>query len=160
MIASGVRDWGFSPRYPPCPALDRIHDIWIRSHELLQRRFLSGEKAPREHERQLAEFRYLDLQAGRKCVKWFREARLADLRVQFTVEEFEFPGSEDMAPRLTLVPPRDQPDDSLWDVYRDMIAEGFTDEAAIDQAAEEVVAWYSNPDAFNLVGLLFVAGRA
>ena len=34
------------------------------------------------------------------------------------------------------------------------------DEAAIDQAAEEVTAWYNNPDAFNLVGLLLVAGKA
>jgi len=80
--------------------------------------------------------------------------------MQFTVEEFEFPGSEYMVPCLTLVPPRGVPDDPLWDVYSDMRAEGLVDKAAIDQAAEEVTAWYSNPDAFNMVGLLFVAGRA
>jgi hypothetical protein len=82
------------------------------------------------------------------------------VHIQFTVEEFEFPGSEGMIPRLTLVPPQDVPDDPLWEVYRDMIAEGFVDEAAIKQATEEVAAWYSHPDAFHLVGLLMVAGRA
>jgi ubiquinone/menaquinone biosynthesis C-methylase UbiE len=160
MIASGVRDWGFSPRYPPCPALNRIHEAWRSYHESLHRRYLSGEKVPGRQERQLGEFRYLDLHTARKCVSWFREAGLSDLHMQFTVSKFEFPGSEDMAPWLTLIPPRSVPDDPLWDVYRDMIAEGFLDEAAIDQAAEEVTAWYGNPDAFNLVGLLLVAGKA
>jgi hypothetical protein len=41
-----------------------------------------------------------------------------------------------------------------------MMAEGFVDEATIDQAAEEISAWYSDPDGFNLVGLLLVAGKA
>jgi hypothetical protein len=80
--------------------------------------------------------------------------------MQFRVQAFEFPGSEGMAPWLTLIPPRSVPDDPLWDVYRDMMADGLVDEAAIDQAAEEVTAWYSNPDAFNLVGLLLIAGKA
>jgi ubiquinone/menaquinone biosynthesis C-methylase UbiE len=160
VIASGVRDWGFSPRYPACPALDRIQEAWISYHESLHRRYLSGKEVPGRQERQLGEFRYLDLHTARKCVSWFREAGLSDLQLQFTVERFEFPGSEDMVPGLTLVPPRSVPDAPLWDVYRDMIAEGLVDEAAIDQAAEEVTAWYNNPDAFNLVGLLLVAGKA
>jgi ubiquinone/menaquinone biosynthesis C-methylase UbiE len=160
VIASGVRDWGFSPRYPACPALDRIHEAWISYHELLHKRYLSGKIIAGSQERQLAEFRYLDLRTARKCVRWFREAGLSDVQMQFTVKQFEFPGSEGMVPSLTLIPPRSEPDDPLWDVYRDMMAEGFIDEAAINQAAEEVVAWYSNPDAFNLVGLLFVAGKA
>ncbi len=160
VIASGVRDWGFSPRYPACPALDRMHGAWMRYHELLHKRYLSGEKVPGGHERRLGEFRYLDLHTARKCASWFREAGLSDLHMQFTVEEFEFQGSESMVPHLTLVPPRDMPDDPLWEVYADMIAEGFIDAAAIDQASEEVAVWYSNPDAFNLVGLLLVAGRA
>jgi len=160
VIASGVRDWGFSPRYPPCPALDRIHEAWMRYHELLRKRYLSGEKVPGGHERQLATFRYLDLHTARKCVSWYREAGLSDLQVQFTVKQLEYPGSDDMVPALTLIPPRGMPDDPLWEVYRDMMAEGLVDEAAIDRASEEVAAWYSNPDAFNLVGLLFVAGRA
>jgi ubiquinone/menaquinone biosynthesis C-methylase UbiE len=160
VIASGVRDWGFSPRYPACPALDRIYEAWMRYHELLHRRYLSSEKVPGGHERRLGEFRYLDLHTARKCASWFREAGLSDLHRQFTVEEFEFQGSESMVPQLTLVPPRDMPDDPLWEVYTDMMAEGFVDKAAIDQAAEEVAIWYSNPDAFNLVGLLLVAGRA
>jgi ubiquinone/menaquinone biosynthesis C-methylase UbiE len=160
VIASGVRDWGFSTRYPGCHALDRIHEAWLRYNELLHRRYLSGQKIPGGHERQLGEFRYLDLHAARKCVSWFREAGLSDLQTEFTVEEFEFLGSEKNAPSLTLVPPRGEPGDPLWDVYRDMMAEGFVDEATIDQAAEEISAWYSNPDGFNLVGLLLVAGKA
>ncbi len=84
---------------------------------------------------------------------------MSNLHVQFSVEAFEFLGTESMRPNLTLVPPRAVPDDPLWEVYRDMMAEGFVDEVAINQAAEEVAAWYSNPDAFNLVGLLFVAGQ-
>jgi SAM-dependent methyltransferase len=160
VIASGVRDWGFSPRYPACPALDRLHDAWIGYHKLLRRRWLSGEQVPGGQERQLGEFRYLDLHAARKCVCWFREAGLSELHMEFTVQAYEFTGSQDMVPHLTLVPPRSAPDDPLWEVYRDMVVEGFVDEAAIDQAAEEVRAWYTAPDAFNLVGLLMVAGRA
>ena len=160
VIASGVRDWGFSPRYPPCPAIDRIHEAWTAYHESLHRRYLSGQRVPGVQERQLGEFRYLDLHTARKCVSWFRQAGLGDLDMQFRIQAFEYPGSEDMAPWLTLIPPRSVPDDPLWDVYRDMMADGLVDEAAIDQAAEEVTAWYSNPDAFNLVGLLLVAGKA
>lgn len=160
VIASGVRDWGFSPRYPACPTLDKIHKAWTTYHELLQKRNLSGEKVPGEQERQLGEIRYLDLETARKCVRWFREVGLSDLQIQFSVESFEFFGSEEMVPYLTLIPPRSAPDDPLWDVYRDMMAEGFVDEATINQATEEVTTWYSNPDAFHFVGLLFVAGRA
>lgn len=80
--------------------------------------------------------------------------------MKYHVETFEFQGSPELAPCMTLIPPDDVADDPLWDVYRDMIAAGFVDEADIDLAAEEVAAWYRNPNAFNLVGLLFVAGRA
>ncbi len=132
----------------------------MRYHESVHTRYLSSEKVPGGQERRLGEFRYLDLHTARMCPRWFREAGLSDLHLQFTVEEFEFEGSESMVPQLTLVPPREMPDDPLWEVYRDMIAEGFIDAAAIDEASEQVASWYSNPEAFNLVGLLFVAGRA
>jgi ubiquinone/menaquinone biosynthesis C-methylase UbiE len=160
VIASGVRDWDFSPRYPACPALNKIHEAWISYHELLQSRNLLGDQVPGAKERQLGEIHYVDLQAARKCVRWFREVGLSDLQMQFSVESFEFPGSEQMVPYLTLIPPRGKPDDPLWDVYRDMMTEGFVNPDDIDQATEEVAAWYSNPNAFHFVGLLFVAGRA
>lgn len=160
VIASGVRDWGFSPRYPACPALDRVHRAWMEYHELLHGRYATGETVPGGGERRLAEFTYLDLHCARKCAQWFRQAGLSDLQMQVTVETFEFSGSPETAQCMTLIPPRDVADDPLWDVYRDMIDEGFLNEVEIDQAAAEVAEWYNNPDAFNLVGLLFVAGRA
>lgn len=160
VIASGVRDWGFSPRYPACPALDRLHEAWLRYHESMRRRYLSGENVMEGAERQLGEFRYLDLHAARKCVRWFREAGMSELHMQFAVESFEFPDSVDRDPDMTLVPPSSVPDDPLWQVYTNMMAGGFVDEATIGQAAEEVAAWYEDADAFNLVGLLTVAGRA
>ena len=160
VIASGVRDWGFSPRYPACPALEKVQRAWIRYHERLQSSYTAGERVPGRWERQLAEFRYVDLQTARKCATWFYGAGLRELRMAFTVETFEFAGSPEKAPSMTLIPPRDKGDDPLWDVYCDMIAEGFVEEADIERAADEVAAWYRDPDAFNLVGLLFVAGRA
>jgi ubiquinone/menaquinone biosynthesis C-methylase UbiE len=160
VIASGVRDWGFSPRYPACPALDRVHKAWISYHERLHQRYAAGEWTPEGQKRKLAEFRYVDLQCARKCTSWFKEAGLRDLQMQFTVETFEFAGSPDKAPSMTLIPPRESPEDPLWDVHRDMIAAGFLDETDLEQAADEVAAWYGDPGAFNLVGLLFVAGRA
>jgi len=39
------------------------------------------------------------------------------------------------------------------------LTEGFVEDAAIDQAAKEVSAWYTNSDRINLVGLLLVAGK-
>jgi len=160
VIASGVRDWGFSPRYPACPALDRLHEAWVRYHESMRTRYLSGENVMDGAQRQLGEFRYLDLHAARMCVRWFREAGMSELRMHFTVESFEFPDSEDSDPSMTLVPPVSAPDDPLWEVYANMIADGFVDAATIDRATEEVAAWYRDADAFNLVGLLTVAGRA
>jgi SAM-dependent methyltransferase len=160
VIASGVRDWGFSPRYPACPALDRLHEAWVRYHESMRTRYLSGDSVMDGPQRQLGEFRYLDLHAARKCVRWFREAGMGELRMQFTVESFEFLDSVDIDPSMTLVPPSSVPDDPLWEVYTNMMADGFVDEDTIGAAADEVVAWYGDADAFNLVGLLTVAGRA
>ena len=159
VIASGVRDWGFSPRYPACHALDKVHEAWKSYHELLSRSYLSGQAVPGEQERRLAEFRYVDMHAAQKCASWFHEAGLSDLHMEFTIDVIEYQGSEQSAPSLTLIPPRGDPNDPLWDVYRDMISEGFVDETAIDQAAEEVASWYRNPNRFNLIGLLLVAGK-
>ncbi len=160
VIASGVRDWGFSPRYPACPALDQLHEAWLSYHESMRTRYLSGESVMDEDRRQLGEFRYLDLHAARKCVRWFREAGMCELRMRFTVESFEFLDSGDIEPSMTLVPPLNVPDDPLWEVYANMMADGFVEGTTIDQAAEEVAAWYEDADAFNLVGLLTVEGRA
>jgi len=99
------------------------------------------------------------MQCARKCASWFREAGLRELQMRFRVETFEFAGSADMARNMTLIPPREAREDPLWDVYGDMMAEGFLDEAELEQAADEVADWYGDPGAFNLVGLLFVAGR-
>jgi hypothetical protein len=85
---------------------------------------------------------------------------MTELCVQFRAENLEYPGSEQMVPHLSLVPPLDKPEDPLWDVYRDIIAEGLIDEAALEEAGEELAAWYDHPHAFNMVGLLFVAGKA
>jgi ubiquinone/menaquinone biosynthesis C-methylase UbiE len=160
VIASGVRDWGFSPRYPPCPALDKVHKAFVRYQDLLKSRHQAGRKVPGQRERQLAEFRYLDLHAGRKCVRWFCEAGMTELRVQFRAESLEYPGSEQMVPHLSMVPPLDAPQDPLWDVYRDIIAKGLIDQAALEEAREEMAVWYRHPHAFNMVGLIFIAGRA
>jgi ubiquinone/menaquinone biosynthesis C-methylase UbiE len=160
VIASGVRDWGFSPRYPPCPALDEVHEAFVRYHDLLKSRYQAGKKVPGSRERQMAEFRYFDLHTGRKCVRWFCEAGMTELDVQFRVENLEYPGSGQIVPSFSLVPPPDMPQDPLWDVYRDITAEGLIDEAALEEAREEVSAWYDHPHAFNMVGLLFVAGKA
>jgi hypothetical protein len=75
-------------------------------------------------------------------------------------ESLEYPGSEQMVPHLSMVPPLDAPQDPLWDVYRDIIAKGLIDQAALEEAREEMAVWYRHPHAFNMVGLIFIAGRA
>lgn len=122
-----------------------VHRAWVRYQDLLRSRYQAEKEIPGAHERQLAEFRYLDLHTGRKCVRWFREAGMTDVCVQFRVENLEYPGSEQMVPHLSLVPPLDRPQDPLWDVYRDIIAEGFSDEAA-----QVRLSWLIRPISLNI----------
>lgn len=161
VIACGVRDWGFSPRYPPCPALQRLHDAWIRYHEKLQSRYLAGEVVAGAQRRQLGEFQYIDLNAARKCVRWFSETGLRNLNISYTAGKIEYPGADRMdAPSvMCLVPPHGVSDDPLWDVYRDIVAEGLIAESSIDRARDEIETWYRHPHAFHIWGRITIAGQ-
>jgi ubiquinone/menaquinone biosynthesis C-methylase UbiE len=161
VIASGVRDIGFSPRYPECPTIEEVYDAFMRYHDSMQERYLSGEPVPGARERQLTELFYLDAQAGRKCPEWFTKAGLVDLNLQVKVFKVDYPGADPMEPSfLDYLPGKDEPDHPFLDIYRDIMAEGLLDQATYDRARQELVDWYQRPFGFRFWALVFIAGRA
>lgn len=161
VIATGVRDWGFSPRYPACPKLDEVWNAVIRWNEWLRSRRRAGEHILGPHERKVPESNAIDLHAGRHCPEWFLKAGLTNLSVNVKVLRINYPGAANMEPgTLDIVPAIDPMTGPVAEVYDELIAEGFLDEHTFNAAREELVAWYKHPYAFHFWGYVFTAGQA
>ena len=161
VIAAGVHDWGFTPRYPACPTLDKVFEAHVRYHENLQKRYQSGERVSGSEERKVTDIHFLDLYAGRKCKELFETAGLTDVDVRLEAEMIESTVADPVrVSTMFLLPPPGETDDPLADVYRDIYAEGYLDESTVDQAREEVIAWSNHPYAFIGPMMMFAAGKA
>ena len=161
VIASGVRDWGFSPRYPECPSVDAVWDAYVRYYSAIREHHMSGRKVGLPEEWALPEFRYIDLETGRRCSEWFTEAGLTDLTMEMKIERWLHRDSDKMEPHGLDIVPQIGDIDNMWlDTQDEMINAGLLDEEMLDRARQELREWYANPHAFYYYALLFVAGRA
>lgn len=160
VIASGIRDWGFSPRYPECPSVDAVWDAYVSYYGGVRERHMAGRKVGLPEEWALPEFRYIDLETGRKCSRWFTDAGLTDLDMQVKVERWLHRDVEKMEPHgMDLVPQVGDIDNMWLDTQQEIIDAGLLDEGMLERARNELNEWYANPHAFYYYGLLFVAGR-
>jgi SAM-dependent methyltransferase len=154
VIAAGVRDWGLVNRYPACPYWDMAWDAWARHDEALLNRYRSGEEVDlviRAH-------------AGRMCHGWFREAGLTDLKVLVKAYKVQYSGAEGMEPMAHDLLPSDAMDNyghvaAVTNRWKQIIDDGFLDEATLARACEERDAWYTDPDAFGFYAFVLVAGK-
>jgi SAM-dependent methyltransferase len=161
VIASGIRDWGFSPRYPECPNVDAVWDAHVQHNEAKRQRHMAGQKVGLPEDWALPEFRYIDLQTGRKCSRWFTEAGLTDLRMELKVERWLHRDVEAMEPHGMDIVPQPGDIDNMWlDSQAEIIDAGLLDEGMLERARQELLEWYENPHAFYYTALLMVAGRA
>jgi len=161
VIAAGVRDWGLTPKYPVCPAVEKLYEGHVRYHQSPLTRYLSGRQVPGKAERQLTEHHYIDLHSARKCTGWFAAAGLTDVVTQASVLKFNRSNFGDAQLSVMFhVPPLDDPSDPLWDVYRDAIDEGYVDQAMIEEARRELATWFDTTDAFLCPFTLFAVGKA
>ncbi len=156
VIAAGVRDWGFIPRYPPTPTWDSLYDTWARYEDFR-----------REHS-ELGEPLFLTAghkHSARRCSEWFTSAGLEDLTMQVKVYRVQYPGSDEMKPHPIDLLPYGEENEYGWyaaidNVLDAMIAEGFLDRETLRQATDEARAWYADPRAFHFWVMVFAAGKA
>jgi ubiquinone/menaquinone biosynthesis C-methylase UbiE len=149
VIASGVRDWGFSPRYPLCPAWEEVWAAYSRCREAQVERYKSENRVPEL---------YFDLYAGRRCVEWFSKAGFDDLKFDVKVFGVEYPGRDGFEPgHLDFLRYDEEP---LEKYFKDILEEGFIEKSTLKQAQEEAKAWYGNPHAFHSWVFVWAAGRA
>jgi len=161
VLASGVRDWGFSPRYPECPNVDAVWEAYVRHNEDIRERHMTGQKVGLPEDWALPEFRYIDLHAGRRCSEWFTEAGLTDLTMELKIERWLHRDIDKMEPHGLDIVPQIGDIDNMWlDSQAQIIDAGPLDEGMLNRARQELVEWYENPHAFYYYALLFVAGRA
>jgi ubiquinone/menaquinone biosynthesis C-methylase UbiE len=161
VIAAGIRDWGFAPRYPECPNTEAIWDAYIQYFESVRERHMAGNKVGLPENWALPEFRYIDLQTGRKCSESFTEAGLSDLTMQLKVERWLHPDIDRMEPHGMDIVPQVGDIDNMWlDLQQDVLDSGLLNEEMLNKARLELAEWYNNPHAFFYYALLFVAGKA
>jgi ubiquinone/menaquinone biosynthesis C-methylase UbiE len=160
VIAAGMRDWGLSPRYPPCKTVDTVYDAFIRYHEALSARYHAGQYDPKPVDGLVAASDYFDIFAGRKCPQWFRTAGLTDLDVQIKIFKIEYPGAEFMTLHfLDFLPPLEDTGHPIVERFKPVFAEGYLDHTTYEQARAELIAWYQHPHAFHYWALVFTAGK-
>ena len=141
MIASGVRDWGLSPRYPVCPNIEKVHTAFVAYN---------------------ASFYYIDIESGRKCPEWFAEAVLTDLHMEIKAFKLAYSISRDSGSNetLDLLHAQNEAETPLAEAFRDIYAEGLLDHATAERAREELAAWRKDARAFHFWACVFMAGRA
>ena len=170
VIASGVRDPAVLTRYPPCPNWDKAWKALGLYHDGVQERYRSSGENPveflaRETKQNPSYLVYFDMQAGRKCPGWFRQAGLSNLRITIKGSTIAFQGSDNLKPGTFDMLANEESDTnsanqkSINLAYQRMIDQGLIGQETLDRANEEARSWYSDPSAFNYWVLIFVAGQ-
>jgi ubiquinone/menaquinone biosynthesis C-methylase UbiE len=161
VITSGVRDWGFSPRYPECPHVDAVWNAYVKYNDSLREHYNAGGDVAVPQDRATPELSYIDLQTGRKCSEWFTEAGFTDLTMELKVQNWRGLGTEPLEPIMLDIVPKPGDAESQWlDAQQDIIDAGLLTDNMIKLAQQELAAWYANPHAFYYYAVLLVASRA
>jgi SAM-dependent methyltransferase len=153
VIASGVRDWGLVPRYPPTPLWDKLYNAWMRHAESMCARGKGDVARGGGHP-----------QAARRVPEWLTAAGLTDFSIQLRVYRQQYYGSPDAAPHPMDMLPYGGDDPHLWyagydRTYRAMIDEGLIEPDLPKRAVDEARAWYADPRAFHFWVMLFAAAK-
>ena len=171
VIASGVRDPGILTRYPPCPHWDEAWRALKLYNDGVREKFRTSGDDPadfltREMKSSPTYMIHFDMQSGRKCISWFNQAGLGNLKSGIKGSYVQFPGADTMKPSamdMLMTGESDSNSGSQEMInlsYKRMIAEGLIDQETLDRAQEEAEAWYNDPQAFHYWVLVFVAGQA
>ncbi len=155
LIAAGVRDWGLVKRYPNCPnwesVLEARYNFCVAVSDGTAR--YDGDRRPC--------FAYTE--AGRHCPQWFSKLGLINLQVKFKPGRLEYAGAPGMETSPWDLLPWDTQDEYGYNAeykaeYEAMIDQGFIERSTINLAMEEAKQWFSDPGAFHVHSLVFVAG--
>ena len=169
VVASGVRDNFLATRYPDCPqwlavtkALDRYHQTHLA--ELKDRADSAVQLLDGMLDSNPSAMIYYDMRAGRKCPEWFMHAGIDNPQISVKAEHLQCVGTEYLTPHVWDLVLWKEPESAgerqvaLW--LEGAISEGFLDPETLEQAKEELLAWYEDPRAFNYWTLVFAAGTA
>ena len=169
VVVSGLREWIYSVRNPPCPNWDRYMEAGRLYSEAVLKAFQSSGLHPMEYTRQKmalnpTHMHYMDRHAGKKCAGWLVDAGLMDLRMSVKAECLRYQGSPDMEPySMWDLLPVDSPEKPIeLEIAlnaQKMIADGLLDSSTLQRAKKEIEAWYNDPHAFFCNILVFGAGR-
>ena len=169
VVVSGIREWVYSVRNPPCPNWDRYVEARRLYSEAIVKAFQSSGQRPVEYMQQQmgnnpTRMQYMDPHAGKKCAGWLVDAGLTDLKMRVKAERLQYQGSANMEPYTFWdFLPVDNPEKPIEHenalIARNMIAEGLVDSVTVERAKQEIEEWYSNPHAFFFNILVFGAGK-
>ena len=169
VVVSGVREWAYSVRNPPCPNWDRYMEARELHSEAWLKDFRSSGLRPADYIRQkmansLTHMDYMDFHGGKKCAGWLVDAGLKDLKIGIKAERVRYHGAPDMEPGtiwdlLPVDAPETPLERELVVTARTMIANGLLDASTLERAKDEIRVWYGNPRALFFNILVFAAGR-
>jgi ubiquinone/menaquinone biosynthesis C-methylase UbiE len=168
VIASGVRDYVCGLRYPACPHWDKVWEACSDYYQSLLSQFQASGKRPADYVREQtpenpsAMFFY-DMQAGRKCLEWFSQAGLADVRL-LVKPSLRYQGSPAMKPGaadlLVIKEPENSAQQQVAVLLQRLVRDSLLSQDVLDRATAEARAWYQDARAFHFWPEVFIAGRA
>ena len=154
VVTAGIRDYGFIPHYPDCPAYVKVWDAISASMEAYRTEIIAGTDNPQGDR----VFFFRDFSAGRKCVQWYIDAGFTDLEISSRVEDWWYPGSA--GKQTWFFESTHFQKEYSRDLMKRAIARGYLDRATADKAVEEIKKWEKNPHAFYFHPSITITGRA
>ena len=145
IVTAGIRDFGSGPRYPECPNWESAWRSMALFFEAKRKPYLECGKDVDG---------FWDLYAGRKCVEWYSEVGITDLELKLKVEDWLYPGSEDMNTKAADFLNLDG-----WEAIEKAVDQGYLDKTVIEKARVETKAWKANPHAFHYHPVIMIVGR-
>lgn len=169
VIASGLREH-VHLRHPRCPHWEKVFNAFHRYWTTHLEDYQASGKDPvtffdEKYSRDPSYIFYYDMHAGRKCIKWFRQAGLTDIQIAIQPRRVKYQGVNGLKPvagdLLVLGESKSEREEQqgLLADHQRMISMGLLDEETLEQATKEAHLWYSHPDAFQFYPEVFAAGR-
>lgn len=169
-----MRDTG--PRYPPCPHWEQLFEAFRPYWDARLEEYQASGKDPvtflEEHyKNKPRSVFYFDIHAGRKCVEWFHQAGLTDIRIEVQPRRVRYQrregirshGLEGTRPSVFdlqyLDEPKSEDQQQMKSILQHMIARGLLNDETLERAIEEIRVWYNHPGAFHFQPEVFAAGR-
>lgn len=141
IINAGIRDNGFSQRYPECPNMKKVIESIMKWMEARRTSYRLG-----SYDKKL----FFDFYAGRKCIQWHKEAGVNDLQLSGSIESWWIPGkiAEDSFFYKIMS------GESFLGFENGAIAEGYLDQEVLNEARKEGLQWVKDPHAFFFLTII------